>query len=839
MLYSYGRNFSPFSAVTTALQTELAEQSKVPIEFREVSLEGQQFAGSESDEPTVDYLQTLFGGREPDLVVPCGGPAVRFALRLRPRLYPSVPFLLAAVDARHLNTFALDTNTTAVASQWNFPDLLDHVRRVLPGTTNFAVVLGASAVEGFWKQELEREWAGFTNRVGLVWLNQYSLEEMRQKVSHLPPHTVIFYFSCFVDAAGVPHEYDRAIKALRASANAPMVGLFEEELGLGIVGGPLLSLQEDGREAARVALRILNGEAAGNIQTPARETGAPMYDWRELRRWKISEDRLPPGSVVKYRSLTVWERHRGSIICALSVVLMQGVLIVGLIANSRRTRRAERSLRESEERMKLAAGAAGLSLWEWDFATDTVWLDGRSRERLGASEGQDSDYSRFLRMVHPDDRESVEQALARAISGDGQYEHVHRRLLSGGEVRWIAARGRVEFDAEHKPVRMRGVGMDITARKLAEEQARESERQFLLIANSAPVFIWTSGPDKLCTFVNRPWLEFRGRRLEQELGNGWAGGVHPADVTNCMKTYVDAFDARLPFTMEYRWERHDGHYRWIAVHGVPRYDTQKNFLGYVGSCVDVTERKEVEAEARRSHQELVHVNRVSTLGELAGSLAHELNQPLAAILSNAQAARRLMNGDRRNDGEVRDALKDIGDQGRRAGEIIAGMRGMLRKDPGEMAAQDLNRAVREVLEMMRSELLTRHVTPVLRLDPVLPSVKGHGVQLRQVLLNLLINACEAMSDVAAGGRELTIESRHLTEPEVEVSVADNGPGFPEEMLRNAFEPFQTTKTNGLGLGLAICRSIITAHGGRLTAANNSGKGATVSFTLPTQNGSGT
>jgi two-component system, LuxR family, sensor kinase FixL len=386
--------------------------------------------------------------------------------------------------------------------------------------------------------------------------------------------------------------------------------------------------------------------------------------------------------------------------------------------NLRRRRRAECSLRESEERMKLAASAADLGMWEWDFASRTIWVEGRGRERIGVGDEGDSDYGRFMRTVHPEDRDGVAQALAKAIAGDGIYEHVHRRVLSDGQVRWIAARARVEFDAAHKPLKMRGVGLDITARKLAEEQA-----------------------------------------------------------------------------------------------------------------------KLAEAEAQRLEQELAHVGRVSMLGELAGSLAHELNQPLTAIVSSADAAERFMQEDRRNDEEVRDALKDILEQGQRAGQIIARIRAMLRKDPGQMARQDINLAVRDVLEMARSDLVIRRVTAVLRLDPQLPPVSGHGVQLRQVLLNLVMNACDAMSDVPAEQRQITIESRRVTPDEVEVSVADTGPGFSEEMLQHAFEPFRTTKANGLGLGLAICRSIIRTHGGRLLAANNSDKGATLRFTLPAQDGS--
>src|SRR6185369_15636306 len=211
------------------------------------------------------------------------------------------------------------------------------------------------------------------------------------------------------------------------------------------------------------------------------------------------------------REPTTWQRYRSFIITGLTVLAIQALLIAGLVINLSRRRKADRSLRESEERMKLAATAASLSIWERDFATNKIWLDERAQRNTPAKFEHESDYHLFLQSVHPDDRDAVALAGAKATSGDGNYEHVHRQLLPDGQLRWLAARGQVEFDAHHKPVKIRGVTMDVTAQKLAEEQARESDRQFMLIANSAPVLIWTSGTDKLCTFFNQPWLEFTGR----------------------------------------------------------------------------------------------------------------------------------------------------------------------------------------------------------------------------------------------------------------------------------------------------------------------------------------
>jgi PAS domain S-box-containing protein len=831
ILYSFGRGFSPFGAVASDFQTDLAEEFKGPIQFHEVPLEGPLFEANESEEPVVGYLQALFTGRAPDLVVPCGGPAVRFALRQRARLFPSTPLVLAGVEARHLNGIRLDTNTTAVTASIDLPSVFENIMQLWPATTNIAVVLGSSSLERFWRTETEREFERFTNHVTFTWLDQLTLADMGARVAHLPRHSVIFYMSVFVDAGSVPYENDRALTTLYSVANAPIVSLFDHQLGLGIVGGRLLSVARQSRETAQAAARILNGESPAAIHIPPLRPDKPVYDWRELKRWGIPESKLPLGNEVRFRAPAFIELYRWRILGVASICVLEAALIITLVRELRRRRRTERSLRESQERMNLATGAAELGIWEWDLLTDHIWATGPTASRLHSNESSQSDYSRFLHSVHPGDRDAVTQAVARATNGGGDYQSVHRAVMPGGQIRWIAARGRVEFDGKHKPLRMRGVSLDITARKEAEDRAQESERRFLLLANCAPVLIWASGPDKLCNFFNEPWLQFTGRRLEQEVGNGWTEGVHPDDLPGCLKGYSEAFDARSPFILEYRLRRHDGQYRWVSDHGVPRYDTQKNFLGYIGSCVDITERKQAEADLQETRRELAHVGRVSTLGELAGSLAHELNQPLTAILSNTQAAQRYLNTDPVNLKEVREILKDVVAEDRRAGEVIIRMRAMLKKGEVQMAPQDLNDLIGEVVTLMRSELVVRNVLLEMKLTPDLPPVRGDRIQLQQVLLNLIINACEAMSANSAAERRLAIHTEATGATQVQVTVSDRGPGLASKALECMYQPFCTTKPNGLGMGLAICRSIITAHGGQLWVTNNPDRGATARFTL--------
>jgi two-component system sensor kinase FixL len=284
--------------------------------------------------------------------------------------------------------------------------------------------------------------------------------------------------------------------------------------------------------------------------------------------------------------------------------------------------------------------------------------------------------------------------------------------------------------------------------------------------------------------------------------------------------------------MEYRLRRHDGEYRLISDHGVPRYDSEQAFLGYIGSCLDITERKRAEAEVLRQRAELAHVARVSTMGALAGSLAHELNQPLTAILSNAQAGSRFLAGPSGNVAEVREVLQDIAADTKRAGDVIRQLRRLVKKDGIQLETLDLNQLIHDAVRLLHSDTLIRKVQIVLDLDGDLAPTRGDGVQLQQVLFNLLLNAFDAMKDVPEGERTVCIRTRQRDSGGIQIEVSDRGTGIRPEMLARLFEPFQTTKQEGLGLGLSISRSIVEAHGGRLCATNNADRGATFCFTLP-------
>ena len=365
-----------------------------------------------------------------------------------------------------------------------------------------------------------------------------------------------------------------------------------------------------------------------------------------------------------------------------------------------------------------------------------------------------------------------------------------------------------------------------------ERRLRESEDRFRSMANTAPVLLWVLDNNKHCEFFNQGWLEFTGRKLDEEIKAGWLENVHPEDAPHCREVYVAAFEARERFEIEYRLRRHDGEYHWVLQRGVPRHAQNGDFIGYIGSAIDITDRKQAED----SNRKLAHAQRLVVLGQLSAAIAHEVRQPLAAILSNADAARMMLNSPRPPLGEIRDIIADIRKDDLRADEVIGRIRDFLRKRNPQMHRLDLNVAVSDVCRFVAADARKRQVQIRTDLAPGLPLVIGDRTQLQQVLLNLIVNAMDAMQDHPHGSRQLSVRTEANGIGGIDVAVEDCGNGIPPGDLRRLFEPFFTTGIEGMGLGLTIAQSIIAAHHGRIWAENNPGGGATFHFSIPTAEG---
>jgi signal transduction histidine kinase len=351
IINTFGNRFAPWDGFAAALRSEVALRWPGPVEFLETPLELARFAQPAEEGPFVDYLRALIQDRRLDLVVAVGGAAAGFAARNRERLFPSVPLLITGLDERRLAELPPGPNQVVSAIRLDPADIVESILEVLPGTRRLAMVLGDSPLEKFWRMQLEREFAAFAGRVHFTWLNTLPLEEMRRAVATLPPGSAVLYGTLNVDAAGVPHEEHAGLTAIRAATNAPVFGVFESQLGKGIVGGPLVSITDEGKRSAEVALAILGGKPVGAIVVPPRVPTRDLYDWRELHRWGIDVRRLPPGSEIRFRPPSVWEAYRRQALIGFGIVAVEAALIAALLAQRRRRRRVEERVRALNRRL--------------------------------------------------------------------------------------------------------------------------------------------------------------------------------------------------------------------------------------------------------------------------------------------------------------------------------------------------------------------------------------------------------------------------------------------------------------------------------------------------------
>jgi PAS domain S-box-containing protein len=373
---------------------------------------------------------------------------------------------------------------------------------------------------------------------------------------------------------------------------------------------------------------------------------------------------------------------------------------------------------------------------------------------------------------------------------------------------------------------------DISTRKHAEEKLRASERTLRELTETIPQMLWSAEPDGAVDYCNQRALDYTGLSAEQVRGAGWTKAVHRDDIESMSRVWTAAVSSGEPFQQEFRCFRAaDRAYRWCISRALPLRDQSGRILKWFGTVVDLHDWKEAQQALRMTQAELARVSRLTTMGELAASIAHEVNQPLTAVTNNGSACLRLLANRSLEPEVLRRALEEIVADGTRASAVIARIRGFIKKAPTEKTELDVNEVIQEVLALASHELHKNQVLIKCQLTRTLPLVRADRVQVQQVLLNLIMNGIEAMMGVIVDSRALCLESRIDQSGNVLVAVRDSGTGLGAEADR-LFTPFFTTKANGMGMGLPISRSLIESHGGRLWATANSPHGAVFSFTLP-------
>lgn len=666
------------------------------------SLELRRNPGAEHRKLLVEQMRTRYGLRKLDMIVTVYPEALEFVLKDCGDILPEVP-ILALYLPQGFDLPETDRRIIGHAPAVDILGTLEIALKLVPGARRVYIVSGVHEVDRRIEDQTRGIFKKWEGRLEFLYLSDMPFEEMLAAVSGVPPGSIILALPVSQDVTGKSYTAPIVAQRLSQVSTAPIFGILDSQLGHGITGGSLISFELIGRKAGQLVLDMIGGvKTPDNIPTMLDVPPVPMFDWRQLGRWNLSEGALPEGSIVINRELTLWD-FRFYLIGALAFIMAQSGLIAGLLISKRRRKSAEESLRQKTEELaqffNVSLDLLCIANTDGCFLLlNPVWekVLGYSHEELMAR--------RFLDFVHPDDLEPTRQALS-ALASQQEVSHFQNRYRSK-----------------------------------------------------------------------------------------------------------------------------DGSYRWLEWSSVPAGN-----LIYAAAR-DLTERLKAEAEEQQRREELAHVSRIAMMGELTTSLAHEINQPLTAILSNAQAAQRFLSQTPPDIGEVRQILDDIVRDNKRASEVIRRVRALVRKEKPRQEPLDLNELIQQVVELVRGDSLLQGLSIATDLSPELVAIYGDGIQLQQVILNLILNGAAAMRNAPLAQRRIIVRTAMTNNHTVRVSVTDFGVGIDENNSDRLFEPFYTTKSEGLGMGLSISRTIVKGHGGTMQASNNKDGGATFAFTLSAHQG---
>ncbi len=445
-------------------------------------------------------------------------------------------------------------------------------------------------------------------------------------------------------------------------------------------------------------------------------------------------------------------------------------------------------------------------------------------------------FEAFLQRVHPDDQAKVREISAAAGRDKVDYETDYRIVHPGGEIRDIHVVAHPVFSPSGDLVEYVGTVMDVTERKRAQEELRQSEAYLAEAQKLTHTGSWAwDVAERRALHLSEEWYRIYGFNPEEGMLT-WEQReerIHRDDRAAQRQAIERAISEKSDYEIEYRILHPGGALRHLHSVGHPVLDASGNLVQFVGSSTDITERRQAEEALRQARADIARISRITTMGELTASLAHEVNQPIAAAVTDANTCVRWLNRDHPDLEEAREAASRVVKDATRAAEIISRTRLLFKKANPQWESVDLNEIIREMVALMSGEAARYSISARTELAADLPEVTGDRVQLQQVLMNLMMNSIDAMKDVD-GTRELTIQSQRGDDHQVLISVSDTGVGLPPEQADQIFNAFFTTKPHGTGLGLRISRSIVESHGGRLWAASNSSRGASFHLTLPTK-----
>ena len=560
-------------------------------------------------------------------------------------------------------------------------------------------------------------------------------------------------------------------------------------------------------------------------------------EWRDVHAREEAEELMATGKM-QAREKEYFRKDGSRVPVLIGGAFFEGQTKQGVayILDLTELKRAEAALRVRERELQQLVDALPVHVWSWTPDGRLAYLNKRSLEELGLSGANFEECARVAQqLIHPEDAAEVLRTSLNCLKTGDPFMMRYRRRWKDGTYRWMEGRCEPLRDHDGTIVQWYQVSIDIDDQVHAQETLIERERFLWQLVETLPAMIDCAAPDGEPVYRSQQLREFLGYELETLDGTGKSrlvgtldAGVHPDDVAGVKEKYAHSLATGEPYARRHRLRRFDGEYRWVETRAAPMRDAEGAIVQWNVICLDIDAEVLMQEQLRLAQENLARQSQAASLAELCASIAHEVNQPLAAVVANSHACQRWLNAEPPNLERAQKTVERVIRDANAAADVVGHIRALFKQSVGTGATAALSEVIAEARDLMAEEATRRRVSLSIDVESNLPPVALGRVQIQQVLVNLMRNGMEAM-DTVATDRVLRMRVRRMTDM-VQTEISDGGLGieFPDKI----FQPFFTTKEQGMGMGLAICRSIVESHGGRLWAETNEPRGAKFVFTLP-------
>ncbi len=803
VLYEQGRSAAAVALADREIHDVLDKQTAHHVDLYIEYMNTDLIPEPGAQEKIRGLILQKYRDRQPDVIIAAGPAAVQFMIDVHQKEFPGVPIVICGSTRNKSHPAQLDPSFTGAWVDLDPAKILELAIKLRPDTKQVFVVNGSAPTDIAYDARFREALHGYESRFKFTYLSGLPMSSLLPQLSVLPDHSIILFGAIRRDATGTRFIPSRQSLPMVVNASNAPIFVFADVLVIpGVVGGYVSKYALQGKIAAEDVLKILDGQQARDIPITS-PPNVYMFDWAALKRWHINERDLPDGSIVRNRQPAFIDVY-GRYIFGAIVLLTQLALIFLLLKQREREKSIKQHLRDSESQLRETQSTAQCGSWVWDLANKKAYWSDEMYSILGLIPGSVTPSGSLIGLG--DDLHYAAR-MKKVAETNQNYSEEHRIVRPGGENRIVVEAGQIKFDARQKPLFIVGTLLDVTELRRKEQVLGESEHRFHALIDAAPVMMWMSDVDKLCTTFNRGWLAFTGRKIEEEIGNGWTHGVHPDDLQRCLKIYVEAFDARLSFSMEYRLRRHDGQYRWIRDDGSPRYLPDGTFAGYIGCCLDIHDRKALSLERIELARRLMSAQEAER-SRIARELHDGIGQEIALLgiqMQRASGTSSLEPGV--HNPEIQQFSSKLAAIGIHVGRLSHQLHS------SELEYLGLTVAVTKLCREFSEE------------SPIKVTCNCSNIPAKlddEIALTFLRLVQESLHNVAKHTRATSVQVDLIgTSEELSLVVHDDGAGFDVRQLKSA-----------PGLGLISMRERVNLIGGEFVINSTPGSGTSVRARVP-------